>query len=116
MQTSPPTKPTREIKTSITHQIGFALPLASALRVYPQVGVHVVGADPSVRVADGRQSSSLQRDLQEQEDTALPQQDPHPPGEQHQQHLRTFSWAMAGTELEVVLVCLGWLFVCWFVW
>lgn len=54
---SPPPKPiarATEVKTCITHQISFALSLASALSIYPQVGVHVIGAYPSVGIPDRR--------------------------------------------------------------
>lgn len=54
---SPPPNPiacTTEVETCITHQVSFTLSLASALRIYPQVGVHVIGAYPSVGIPDRR--------------------------------------------------------------
>lgn len=37
-----------------THLVRLTLPLAGALGIHPEVGVHVVGADASVGIADGR--------------------------------------------------------------
>ena len=41
-----------------THLVRLTLPLAGALGIHPEVGVHVVGADASVRVSDGRQGQA----------------------------------------------------------
>lgn len=63
-----------------THLVRLTLPLAGALGIHPEVGVHVVGADASVGIADGRQGqASRGHPEQQQQHCHLPPAAPQGP-------------------------------------
>ena len=55
-----------------THLVRLTLPLAGALGIHPEVGIHVVGTDAGVRVSEGRQGQASRGHPKQQQQQGCP--------------------------------------------
>ena len=55
-----------------THLVRLTLPLAGALGIHPEVGIHVVGTDAGVRVSEGWQGQASRGHPKQQQQQGCP--------------------------------------------